>query len=67
MEIKELIQWLRDNSAGVYRPAKEAADRMETMERALRQLSECELSDDNFVGWDVTNRRIRNITKAGLR
>ena len=28
METPELCQWLRDNSAGSYRPAAEAADRL---------------------------------------
>jgi hypothetical protein len=29
----ELTQWLRDNSSGVYRPAAEAADLIEQLER----------------------------------
>ena len=29
MNNSELIQWLRDNSSGVYRPSAEAADRLE--------------------------------------
>jgi hypothetical protein len=32
----ELKKWLRDNSSGTYRPAREAADRMEMLETALR-------------------------------
>lgn len=31
MEDKELIQWLKDNSSGVYRPSKEAAERIEEL------------------------------------
>ena len=38
MTTPELIQWLRDNSSGVYRPARDAADllaRMTDRETAL--------------------------------
>lgn len=31
MEDKELIQWLKDNSSGVYRPSREAAERIEEL------------------------------------
>lgn len=67
MEIKELIQWLRDNSSGVYRPAREAADRLETMERTLRQMAECDLNESNCAGLDVASKRIRNLANAALR
>lgn len=40
MTSPELCQWLRDNSAGIYRPAAEAADRIEELERALWPLAE---------------------------
>ena len=33
MTTPELTQWLRDNSSGVYRPAAEAADVIEQLER----------------------------------
>ncbi len=32
----ELKKWLRDNSSGVYQPAREAAERIEMLEAALR-------------------------------
>jgi chromosome segregation ATPase len=35
MKNKELCEWLRANSAGVYRPAKEAADLIELLEHKL--------------------------------
>jgi hypothetical protein len=31
----ELKKWLRDNSSGVYRPAREAADLIDQLERKL--------------------------------
>ena len=33
MDNKQLCQWLRDNSSGVYRPAAVAAERIENLER----------------------------------
>jgi hypothetical protein len=33
MTTPELIQWLRDNSSGVYRPAAEAAEVIEQLQR----------------------------------
>ncbi len=35
MNTPQLTQWLRDNSAGVYRPAAEAADLIEAQRRLL--------------------------------
>jgi hypothetical protein len=66
MEIKEIIERLRSHTAD-YRPAREAADRMETMERALLQLSECNLTEENCAGFEVANAHIRNVARAGLR
>lgn len=37
MSSKELCQWLRDNSSGIYRPSARAADRIELLEEALRE------------------------------
>jgi len=67
MTTKELIFWLRENSSGIYRPAKEAADRMETMERALLQLSECNLTEANCASLELASKRVRNVAKAGLK
>ena len=67
MKIKELAQWLRDNSSGVYRPAREAADRLERMERVLRQFSEVNLTNDNCASFEVANKRIRNLALEGLK
>tara|TARA_R110002020_G_scaffold28711_2_gene91189 strand:- start:711 stop:974 length:264 start_codon:yes stop_codon:yes gene_type:complete len=38
MNDKELCQWLRGNSSGVYRPSAEAADRIEALNRELAEL-----------------------------
>ncbi len=35
MNSKQLCQWLRDNSSGVYRPSAEAAERIEELERKV--------------------------------
>ena len=35
MNDKELCQWLRDNSSGVYRPSAAAADRIEELTELL--------------------------------
>lgn len=38
MTTPELTKWLRENSSGVYRPAAEAADLIERMEKLFRQV-----------------------------
>jgi hypothetical protein len=38
MKTKELKQWLRDNSSGVYRPASEAADYIEELENVIVEI-----------------------------
>jgi hypothetical protein len=38
MDNKQLCQWLRDNSSGVYRPAAVAAERIEELEREVSRL-----------------------------
>jgi hypothetical protein len=40
MTTPELTQWLRDNSSGVYRPAAEAADVIEQLQRERDRLEE---------------------------
>lgn len=67
MTTPELIAWLRDNSSGVYRPAKEAADRMERMYRALDQLSKCKLSEDNCSSFEVANNRLHLLAHEALK
>lgn len=43
MRSHELKQWLRNNSSGVYRPAREAADYIDRLEAALRFIrDECD-------------------------
>ena len=36
----ELTKWLRDNSSGVYRPSREAADLIDRLDRELNQAKE---------------------------
>ena len=67
MNTPELVQWLRDNSSGIYRPARDAADKIERMEKALRFLAQCKLSEDNCASFEVANRRIRNAANEGLK
>ena len=35
---KELCKWLRDNSSGIYRPAAQAADRIEQLKQQLFEM-----------------------------
>ena len=45
MNDKELCQWLRDNSSGVYRPSAVAADRIEELLEALNEILEVDHSE----------------------
>lgn len=56
MSDEELQQWLRDNSAGIYRPARHAADRIATLtaERdalvaLIEQYQDAITEDDNVL------------------
>lgn len=51
---------------GFYIQAAVVLDEHRRMVEALRQLSECNLTDDNCAGLDVANRRIRNIARRAL-
>jgi hypothetical protein len=66
MNTKDLIEWLRNNSSGAYRPAAEAADRMEAMLHALQTFAACDLNEHNCSGFHVANSRIRNIAFNAL-
>ena len=35
MNSRDLCKWLRDNSSGIYRPASEAADKIERQQELL--------------------------------
>lgn len=48
VETPELCAWLRENSSGIYRPAAEAADRIERLENALKTIIKIE----NKAGYD---------------
>ena len=67
MSTKELIRWLKDNSSGVYRPAREAAERLERMERALLIFSKYNLTEEYCANFEVANKRIRNVAREGLK
>jgi hypothetical protein len=67
MTNKELAKWLRENSSGIYRPCCIAADRLERMEFALRQLAECHLTEENCASLEVANKRVRNIANNALK
>jgi hypothetical protein len=45
----KLCEWLRNNSSGIYRPAAEAATKIEIMEMALFKIAAI---DDNLEGGD---------------
>lgn len=69
MDTKEIVQWLRNDNAGHFRPstkAAKAADLIERMEQALKHLSECNLSEYNCGTFEAANRKIRNIANSGL-
>ena len=51
---------------GFYIQAAVVLDEHRRMVEALKQLSECNLNDDNCAGLDVANRRIRNIARRAL-
>jgi ribosomal protein S7 len=51
---------------GFYIQAAVVLDEHRRMVEALRQLSECNLTDDNCAGLDVANRRIRNIARRAI-
>jgi hypothetical protein len=40
-EIEQLVKWLKDNSAGVYRPAQMAANRLEELYEYVKAHSPC--------------------------
>lgn len=51
---------------GFYVQAAVVLDEHRRMVEALRQLSECNLTDDNCAGLDVASRRIHNIARRAL-
>ena len=66
MTTDELIEWLKENSSGVYRPALEAANRLEQMQTYLKMMSDCDLNDSNCASLDVASRRVRGIARMAL-
>ena len=53
MNSKELKRWLRDNSSGVYRPSKEAADYIDQLESIIIDTSKVRgtVSLENIDDW----------------
>jgi hypothetical protein len=66
MTNSELIDWLKENSSGVYRPAREAADRMQRMDKALRDMLHCEFTEDNCADLSIASRRVRSAARKAL-
>lgn len=66
MNDTELIQWLAENSSGVYRPCRDAAGRIEYFRSILQQFAECDLNDDNCASLEVASKRIRNLARRAL-
>lgn len=61
MSIEELKKWLRDNGAGDYRPAKEAAELIQRLEDALREIEKFGHSKGHGCGYtcaDYANRAL---------
>jgi hypothetical protein len=67
MTTDELIEWLKENSSGVYRPAYEAAKRLEHMQAHLKMMADCDLNESNCSSLEVASKRVRNIAKMALR
>lgn len=57
MTNEELIQWLRDNSSGIYRPSEMAADRMEAMIKALENCVSDLSTMPRSLGFEYTSLR----------
>lgn len=59
MNDKQLIEWLNQNSSGVYRPAQLAASRIEELKNALKNLVDAVQAHDmfnkprNYIGGDL--------------
>ena len=61
MKDKDLCKWLRDNGSGTYRPAAEAATRIEMLKHALNDL----LNDCiNFDGGKLSDCKIQQALVA---
>jgi hypothetical protein len=51
MKDAELCQWLRDNSSGVYRPAAEAANRIERLNKWISVEDRLPEVTDEYLIW----------------
>jgi hypothetical protein len=67
MTTDELIEWLKENSSGIYRPAYEAAERLEQMQTYLKMMADCNLNETNCASLEVASKRVRNMANMGLR
>lgn len=64
MNQNELKQWLRDNSSGIYRPALEASDAIEKLERenaSLKVELERAKEDRNRIAKQVRNNLLAEL------
>ncbi len=58
MTTSELTTWLRDNSSGIYRPARDAADRLEELVRQLEEERVVSETLKHQLQWIRTHCRI---------
>jgi hypothetical protein len=55
MDNKQLCQWLRDNSSGVYRPAAVAAERIENLLIELKRMQDVLAKTEERKKWWMKN------------
>lgn len=67
MTTEELVDWLRDSAYERLDHRLLAADRLERMDFALRQIAECNLTEENCASLEVASKRVRAIANRGLK
>jgi len=55
MDNKQLCQWLRDNSSGVYRPSAVAAERIENLLTQLKRMQDALAKTEERKKWWMNN------------
>jgi hypothetical protein len=58
MTNKELVQWLRESAYESLDDRLLAADKLERMEFALRQLAECHLTEENCASLELASHQV---------
>jgi hypothetical protein len=64
--INEIAVKLRGEHRVVEGHIEQLIRRAVAMEAALVQISECDFNEDNCASFDVANRRLHNVARAGL-